>query len=100
MLQEKNLDIKVIIAGRPYKMSVRREKEENVRKAAQMVNDRIKEFAHSYAFTDQQDLLAMIALQNAVSNLELRKEKDYEEKEMEKKLLEIDEAISTQLSEM
>lgn len=99
-MQEKNLDIKVIIAGRPYKMSVRREKEEIVRKAAQSVNDKIKEFAHSYEFTDQQDLLSMIALQNAVSNLELKKEKDYDEKEMEKKLLEIDDAISSQLSIM
>ncbi|MBN2615213.1 MAG: cell division protein ZapA [Bacteroidales bacterium] len=98
MLQEANLDIKVIIAGRPYKMSVRREKEEIVRKAAQMVNDKLKAFAHSYEFTDQQDLMAMIALQNAVSNLELRKEKDYDEQELEKKLLEIDEAISNQLS--
>lgn len=98
MLQENSLNIKVIIAGRPYKMTVRRDKEEIVRNAAQLVNDKIKEFAHSYEFTDQQDLLAMIALQNAVSNLELKKEKDYEEKEMEKKLLEIDEAINLQLS--
>jgi cell division protein ZapA len=97
-LQEGNLNIKVIIAGRPYKMSVRREKEEVVRKAAQRVNDTIKDFAHSFEYSDQQDLLAMIALQNAVSNLELKKEKDYTEKEMEQKLLEIDEAISNQLS--
>lgn len=98
ILQKENLNIKVVIAGRPYKMSVHRDKEEVVRKAATNVNDTIKEFAHSFEFSDQQDLLAMIALQNAVSTLELKKEKDFTEKVMEKKLIEIDEAISNQLS--
>lgn len=97
-MQKNYLNIKVIIAGRPYKMSVANEQEEGTRKAAQLVNDTIKDFAHSFEYKDQQDLLAMVALQNAVGRLELEREKDFREKEMEKKLREIDEVLSVQLS--
>jgi len=97
-LQNRPLNIKVIIAGRPYKMNVHREQEELVRKAAVYVDDSINSFAHSYEYKDQQDLLAMIALQNAVGMLELEEKKDFREKEMELKLKEIDKILSNQLS--
>jgi len=97
-LQKDLLNIKVTIAGRPYKMSVTAEQEEGARKAAQLINDTIKEFAHTFEYKDQQDLLAMVALQNAVGRIELEKEKNFRDKEMEKKLKEIDEVLSVQLS--
>ncbi len=97
-MQDKLLNIKVIIAGRPYKMNVHREQEELVRKAATYVDDSINSFAHSYEYSDQQDLLAMIALQNAVGILELEEKKGFREKEMELKLKEIDGILSHQLS--
>ncbi len=97
-MQDKPLNIKIIIAGRPYKMSVHHEQEELVRKAADYVEDSIHRFAHSYEYSDQQDLLAMIALQNAVGMLELEEKKDFREKEMELKLKEIDKVLSYQLS--
>jgi cell division protein ZapA len=97
-LQDAFLNIKVIIAGRPYKMRVQREQEEIVRKAADYVEEEIQNFAHSYEHQDQQDILAMIALQNAVGILELEQKKDFREKEMITKLQEIDEVLSHQLS--
>jgi len=87
-----------MIAGRPYKMRVRREQEEIVRKAADYVEEEIQNFAHTYEHQDQQDILAMIALQNAVGILELEQKKDFREKEMMTKLQEIDEVLSHQLS--
>ena len=92
------LNIKVVIAGRPYKMRVQRQQEEIVRKAAGYVEKEIQAFAHQYEHQDQQDILAMIALQNAVGILELEQKKDFREKEMETKLKEIDEVLSHQLS--
>lgn len=79
-------------------MSVTAEQEEVARKAAQLINDTIKDFAHSFEYKDQQDLLAMVALQNAVGKIELEKEKNFRDKELEKKLKEIDEVLSAQLS--
>lgn len=97
-MQDNLLNIKVIIAGRPYKMRVQREQEELVRKAADYVEEEIRNFAHTYEHQDQQDILAMIALQNAVGILELEQKKDFREKEMALKLKEIDEVLSHQLS--
>ncbi|UBM61224.1 cell division protein ZapA [Candidatus Sulfidibacterium hydrothermale] len=97
-MQDAFLNIKVVIAGRPYKMRVRREQEEIVRKAAESVEEEIRSFAHTYEHQDQQDILAMIALQNAVGILELEQKKDFREKEMMTKLQEIDEVLSHQLS--
>jgi cell division protein ZapA len=79
-------------------MNVHREREELVRKAAGYVDDSINSFAHSYDYKDQQDLLAMIALQNVVGMMELEEKKDFREKEMELKLKEIDKVLSNQLS--
>ena len=75
-------------------MSVVREQEEIVRNAANRVNRAIKDYAHSFEFKDQQDLLAMVALQSTVGSIQLEMEKDFREKEMEKKLVEIDEVLS------
>jgi cell division protein ZapA (FtsZ GTPase activity inhibitor) len=97
-LQDKLLNIKVIIAGRPYKMSVEREQEELVRKAADLIEEEISHFAHQYEHQDKQDILAMIALQNTVGILEVEQKKDFREKEMELKLTEIDKVLSDQLS--
>ncbi len=97
-MQDKLLNIKVVIAGRPYKMKVQREQEELVRKAARSVEEEIKAFAHRYEHQDQQDILAMIALQNAVGILELEEKKNFREKEMALKLKEIDELLTHQLS--
>ncbi len=97
-MQDKALNIKVIIAGRPYKMQVQREQEEIVRKAADYVEEEINNFAHAYEHQDQQDILAMIALQNAVGILELEEKKNFREKEMVLKLKEIDEVLNHQLS--
>lgn len=93
-MQDQTLNIKVLIAGRPYKMSVVREQEEIVRNAANRVNRAIKDYAHSFEFKDQQDLLAMVALQSTVGSIQLEMDKDFREKEMEKKLVEIDEVLS------
>ncbi len=56
------LAISVKIADRPYKMTVKAEEEEVIRKAARLINEKIKEYANTYAFNDNQDLLSMVSL--------------------------------------
>ncbi|MEZ4722220.1 MAG: cell division protein ZapA [Flavobacteriales bacterium] len=57
------LSIKVNIANRVYPLTVLREEEEEVRKAAAHINQRIKELESSFAVKDKLDLLAMLALE-------------------------------------
>lgn len=56
------LTISVKIADRPYRMTVRTEEEEVIRKAARLINEKIREYANTYAFNDHQDLLSMVSL--------------------------------------
>ncbi len=63
------LAITVKIADRPYKMTVKAEEEEVIRKAARLINEKITEYANTYAFNDNQDLLAMVSLWFATTSL-------------------------------
>ncbi len=64
--------ISVIIAERPYRLTVSSEEEEETfRKAAKLVEEKMKSYASNYAFRDKQDLLAMVNLQFAVEFLRL-----------------------------
>ena len=63
------LAITVKIADRPYRMTVKAEEEEVIRKAARLINEKITEYANTYAFNDNQDLLAMVSLWFATASL-------------------------------
>ncbi len=86
-----------MIAGRPYKVDIVAEQEETVRKAANDLNNMIKDYAHRYQFEDQQDLLAMVALQFAHVAVDLESEKDFRESQMEQKLTEIDRLLENNI---
>ena len=59
------LSIKVVIANRTYPLIIKQEEEEGVRKAAKLIEKRMKELEENYSVKDKQDLLAMCALQFA-----------------------------------
>jgi cell division protein ZapA len=63
------LTISVTIADRPYRLTIKRNEEEQIRKAATIINEKLKNYSASYAFNDKQDLLAMVALEEAISLL-------------------------------
>lgn len=68
----RNLSIKVIIANRPYPLTVSNEQEEEaIRKAAKRINDILKDYESKYAVKDKQDLLAMCALEFATKSIEI-----------------------------
>ena len=59
------LSIKVMIGGRTYPLTINRDEEEVVRRAAKNINESIKNLQENYAVKDMQDLLAMTCLQVA-----------------------------------
>lgn len=63
------ISINVIIADRPYRLKIKTSEEENVRKAAKMVNEKVKEFQNTYEAKDKQDYLAMASILFAVDTL-------------------------------
>ena len=58
-----DLSIKVNIAGRIYPLTIKRNEEHAVRRAAKEIETNIKNLQDNYAVKDKQDLLAMTALQ-------------------------------------
>ncbi|MBS1938660.1 MAG: cell division protein ZapA [Bacteroidetes bacterium] len=55
--------IRIELAGRAYPLTIHVEEEENIRTAAQEINESITRLKASYPLTDKQDLLVMAALE-------------------------------------
>ena len=70
------LSIKVNIAGRSYPLTIERSEEEMIRKAADNINESVKNLKENYAVKDIQDLLAMTALQLSTKSNTISKEVD------------------------
>ena len=68
-MQEILININIIIADRSYPLKVKPAEEENIRKAAKLINDKIKDFSSAYDVKDKQDYLAMSALTFAVESI-------------------------------
>ncbi len=91
------LTISVTIADRPYRLKIKKEEEERVRKAAKQINERIKDYSENYAFNDRQDLLAMVSLEFANASMVYKSELDKVDDKESEKLTEIDHLLSQHL---
>lgn len=75
--------LKVLIAGRVYPLTVKKEEENQVLQAAKLINDKMKEFELNYSVRDKQDLLAMCALNLLVTEQNTHKNASELEKELQ-----------------
>ena len=91
------ITINIVIADKSYKLTESRADEGKVRKAASMINERIKSYSSHYAFKDMQDLLAMTALQFATSTVKYESELAYRDQNLGQKLQDLDNLLSQQL---
>jgi len=92
-----NLSIKLTIANRVYPLSIKRSDEENVRKAAKLIENSIKDYEKNYSVRDKQDLLAMCALQFANQVVADEGKLVLEDNSVEEKLAELDQEIAEYL---
>ena len=91
------ITINIVIADKSYKLTVAKADEGMVRKAASLINDRIKSYSSHYAFKDMQDLLAMTALQFATSTVKYESELSYRDQNLGQQLQDLDALLSEQL---
>jgi cell division protein ZapA (FtsZ GTPase activity inhibitor) len=75
---EEKLSINVTIADRRYPMTINRSDEEKIRKAAKIINERVLQYQQKYSGKDDQDCLAMSALQFALQWFESLDRSDIE----------------------
>lgn len=89
--------ITVTIADRIYRLTIERKEEEVVRNAVRLIDEKMKEYARSYAFKDRQDLLAMVALQKTTALLNHEISVDIENKDLIAKLALIEDLLTEKL---
>lgn len=92
-----DLTISVTIADRSYRLTVARDEEEQMRKSVAEINKKVKRYSENYAFNDKQDLLAMVALEEATNSFKFQEKANSQEAELKKDLSELDRIISLQL---
>ncbi|MCD4770367.1 MAG: cell division protein ZapA [Bacteroidales bacterium] len=73
---DNKLSIRINVADRYYPLKVNRDDEEDIRKAARMINEKVLLYKQKYVDKDIQDFLAMAALQYVIQMLELEKKAD------------------------
>lgn len=70
------LTIKVNVADRYYPLKISRNDEEKIRNAAKRINEKILQYKQRYSDKDNQDFLAMAALQYVVQVIDNEQKKD------------------------
>ncbi len=68
---EDKLSMRVSIAEKYYPLKVNRSEEERIRKAANLVNDRLLRYKQAYSLEDSPDFMAMVSLHFATKYLEV-----------------------------
>lgn len=76
---ESKLTIKVNIVDRIYPLKIEREEEEKIRKAAKKINNTVLQYKKIYSDKDDQDFLAMAALQFVTKVVEQQGNREIEQ---------------------
>lgn len=87
------ISIKINIADRIYPLKVNMEEEEVIRRAAKLINDRIKEFQENYEVRDKQDLLSMCVLHYATATLKAERKMVDEDTHVAEKVYQLDQLL-------
>ena len=93
------IGVTIHIAGRPYRLLIKRGEEEDIRRAAKLVDDQINYYARTYHYNDKQDLLAMVALHYATMGMNAEEESGFIKKELQGTMKEIDSLLTEALKD-
>jgi len=94
-MKNEMLSIKVQIAERFYPLKIKQQDEEKIRKAANLINDKVLQYKQRYTDKDAQDFMAMAALQFVINLLDCEQQQNVVSLEKELGILssELDELL-------
>ena len=94
-MNKEMLSIKVQIAERFYPLKIKQQDEEKIRKAANLINDKVLQYQQRYTDKDAQDFMAMAALQFVINLLDCEQQQNVVSLEKELGILssELDELL-------
>lgn len=93
------LSITINIAGRPYRLLVAKNEEEEIRRAAKSIENQMNIYAGKYTSNDKQDLLAMATLQFATLSGRTDEDLAFIKNELSPTLLAMDQLLTEQLQD-
>ncbi len=93
------LPITITIAGRPYRLTIARDEEETIRKAAKHIEGQISHYAGNYRYSDKQDLLAMVVLHFATLAINNQEEVTFTTKTLSPTLTDLDKILTEALED-
>jgi cell division protein ZapA len=87
------LSVNINIAGRIYPLQINADEEEIVRAAGKLVNDKLQSYAEQFSLRDNQDGLAMFAIEIATQYEKLIAQIKNDDKQIENQLAQLNELL-------
>ena len=99
-MEKAESSIKVTIANRVYPLKVKgKEEEETILRSARLINGKLKEYEERFSVRDQQDLIAMFALQYVTESLRKEEEDQTHSRDFSDRLTQLDQLLTDHLRE-
>ena len=97
MAEMDKLSVTVTILERKYKLAIERKDEVYLRRAANLIDSQVKDYAKVYGHKDNQDLLSMVALSQITQLVKMYDDIKYKDNNLIQKLSELDVLLSEEL---
>ena len=97
MSESEEIKINITVAERNYRLTVDKADEEKVRRAADMINERVKEFKRVYTDKDYLSLVSMACIQFATSVAKYEGDSAFKDQYLDKQLDVIDDLLTENL---
>lgn len=97
MGESEEIKINITVAERNYRLTVDKADEEKVRRAADMINERVKEFKRVYTDKDYLSLVSMACIQFATSVAKYEVDSAFKDQYLDKQLDVIDDLLTENL---
>ena len=94
MITEDTISINIVVADRPYRLKIKPQEEEVVRKAAKKINEQLRNLQNTYDAKDKQDYLAMSILMNTTELLNLKANQSHEDENLISEISTLDKHLS------
>ena len=97
MSESEEIKISITVAERNYRLTIDSADEEKVRKAADMINERVKEFKRVYTDKDYLSLVSMACIQFATSVVKYENDSAFKNQYLDRQLDTLDDLLTENL---
>jgi len=90
-MEEGTIKIKITVAQRIIELTIKREWERYYREAEKIINDSFFSFARQWTYTDHQDILSKLLVDEVVKNIECNERLQEYDEDLIPKMIELNE---------